>query len=84
MVLLSNFLEKENSLTRIGAIIGLGIAYAGSQNEQLIFFLSVTRLVESSIFAKHFLWHLIYFVYQTERFAVLHFIIYYLTVWNTS
>jgi len=38
MALLGDFIEKEDSSTRIGAIMGLGIAYAGSQNEQVRFF----------------------------------------------
>ncbi|KAL5066259.1 hypothetical protein RYX36_027996 [Vicia faba] len=34
MALLGDYIDKEDS-SRIGAIMGLGIAYAGSQNEQL-------------------------------------------------
>jgi 26S proteasome regulatory subunit N1 len=35
MALLGDYIDKEDSSTRIGAIMGLGIAYAGSQNEQV-------------------------------------------------
>jgi len=35
MALLGDYTEKEDSSIRIGAIMGLGIAYAGSQNEQV-------------------------------------------------
>jgi hypothetical protein len=34
MILLGNFIEKEDSSTIIGAILGLRIAYVGSQNAQ--------------------------------------------------
>jgi hypothetical protein len=35
MALLGDYTDKEDSSVRIGAIMGLGIAYAGSQNEQV-------------------------------------------------
>lgn len=35
MALLGDYTDKEDSSIRIGAIMGLGIAYAGSQNEQV-------------------------------------------------
>lgn len=45
MALLGDFIDKEDSSTRIGAIMGLGIAYAGSQNEQVRFFSSCNTLL---------------------------------------
>jgi len=38
MALLGDYIDKEDTSTRIGAIMGLGIAYAGSQNEQVFCF----------------------------------------------
>jgi len=38
MALLGDYTDKEDTSIRIGAIMGLGIAYAGSQNEQVICF----------------------------------------------
>lgn len=35
MALLGDYTDKEDASIRIGAIMGLGIAYAGSQNEQV-------------------------------------------------
>ena len=35
MALLGDYTDKEDPSVRIGAIMGLGIAYAGSQNEQV-------------------------------------------------
>lgn len=55
MALLGDFIDKEDSSTRIGAIMGLGIAYAGSQNEQVRFFPSCNTLLRCFsrfIFAK--------------------------------
>jgi len=37
MALLGDYTDKEDTSIRIGAIMGLGIAYAGSQNEQVIY-----------------------------------------------
>ncbi|KAL5718343.1 26S proteasome non-ATPase regulatory subunit 2 A [Ranunculus cassubicifolius] len=34
LALLADYIDKEDSTVRIGAIMGLGLAYAGSQNEQ--------------------------------------------------
>lgn len=38
LALLSEYIDKEDSSIRIGAIMGLGIAYAGAQNEQVCIF----------------------------------------------
>jgi len=38
MALLGDYTDKEDTSIRIGAIMGLGIAYAGSQNELVICF----------------------------------------------
>lgn len=35
LALLGEYIDKEDSSVRIGAIMGLGIAYAGSQNDQV-------------------------------------------------
>ncbi|KAL8514388.1 hypothetical protein ACS0TY_013486 [Phlomoides rotata] len=35
LALLADYVEKENYSIKIGAIMGLGLAYAGSQNEQV-------------------------------------------------
>lgn len=35
LALLGDYVDKEDSSVRIGAIMGLGIAYAGSQNDQV-------------------------------------------------
>ncbi|KAF2551341.1 hypothetical protein F2Q68_00033379 [Brassica cretica] len=35
LALLGDYVDKEDSSVRIGAIMGLGIAYAGSQNDQI-------------------------------------------------
>jgi hypothetical protein len=35
MALLGDYTDNEDASIRIGAIMGLGIAYAGSQNEQV-------------------------------------------------
>lgn len=35
LALLSDYVNKEDPAIRIGAIMGLGIAYAGAQNEQV-------------------------------------------------
>lgn len=40
LALLSDYIDKEDPFVRIGAIMGLGIAYAGSQNEQVTMVLS--------------------------------------------
>lgn len=32
-----DYINKENNEIRMGAIMGLGLAYAGSQNEQVIY-----------------------------------------------
>lgn len=37
MALLAEYIDKEDPSIRIGAIMGLGLAYAGSQNEQVAF-----------------------------------------------
>lgn len=37
MALLADYVDKEDSSIRIGAIMGLGLAYAGVQNEQVRF-----------------------------------------------
>ena len=37
MALLADYINKEDSSIRIGAIMGLGLAYAGSHNEQVRF-----------------------------------------------
>ena len=37
MALLGDYVDKEDSSIRIGAIMGLGLAYAGSQSEQVRF-----------------------------------------------
>ena len=51
MALLGDYTDKEDTSTRIGAIMGLGIAYAGSQNEQVSrffnFFESCSRLSDT-------------------------------------
>ena len=41
LALLAEYVEKEDASIKIGAIMGLGLAYAGSQNEQ-VGFLSLT------------------------------------------
>lgn len=35
LALLGDYVDKEDPSIRIGAIMGLGIAYAGAQNEQV-------------------------------------------------
>lgn len=35
LALLGEYIDKADSSIRIGAIMGLGIAYAGSQNDQV-------------------------------------------------
>lgn len=35
LALLGEYIDREDPSIRIGAIMGLGIAYAGSQNEQV-------------------------------------------------
>lgn len=37
LALLAEYIDKEDSSVRIGAIMGLGLAYAGAQNEQVRF-----------------------------------------------
>lgn len=39
LALLSDYVDKEDPSIRIGAIMGLGITYAGTQNEQVIIIL---------------------------------------------
>jgi 26S proteasome regulatory subunit N1 len=36
--LISEYISRDESIIRIGAILGLGIAYAGSQKEEVQFF----------------------------------------------
>lgn len=36
LALLGDYIDKEDSSVRIGAIMGLGISYAGSQNDQVL------------------------------------------------
>ena len=38
MALLGDYVDKEDSSIRIGAIMGLGLEYAGSHSEQVRFF----------------------------------------------
>ena len=50
MALLGDYTDSEDSSIRIGAIMGLGIAYAGSQNEQVSCF---SNFLESSSSNNH-------------------------------
>lgn len=45
LALLGDYIDKEDASIRIGGIMGLGLAYAGSQNEQVC-----THLVEMTLF----------------------------------
>ena len=36
LALLADYIGKEDSSVRIGAILGLGVAYAGCQNDQVM------------------------------------------------
>lgn len=42
MALLADYIDTEDSSVRIGAIMGLGHAYAGAQNEQVRFLAFLT------------------------------------------
>jgi 26S proteasome regulatory subunit N1 len=44
LALLDDFVDKEEPSIRIGAIMGLGIAYAGTQNEQVSFLFLLINL----------------------------------------
>ena len=41
LALLGEYIDKEDPFIRIGAIMGLGIAYAGAQNEQVKYLFSL-------------------------------------------
>lgn len=43
LALLADYVDKEDASIKIGAIMGLGLAYAGSQNEQVGFLLSLSN-----------------------------------------
>lgn len=51
LALLADYIDKEESSIRIGAIMGLGLAYAGSQNEQVKFLYSYIGIFESLFIA---------------------------------
>ena len=45
LALLGEYIDNEDSSVRIGAIMGLGIAYAGSQNDQV----KISHLITYSV-----------------------------------
>lgn len=51
LALLADYIDKEEASIRIGAIMGLGLAYAGSQNEQVKFLFYFIRIFEPLLLA---------------------------------
>lgn len=43
LALLADYVDKDDASIKIGAIMGLGLAYAGSQNEQVGSLLSLSN-----------------------------------------
>lgn len=65
MALLGDYTDKEDTSIRIGAIMGLGIAYAGSQNEQVIY---ISLYFWKS--CNNFCWELRYTLYANAKFLI--------------